>query len=90
MRKEVKICGIPHKIKLKQTIDNDESIQGIIYHNKTEINIKKSMPKDLKESVLFHEIVHGILTNLGYAELNTDEQFVQCLSNALYQMFKLK
>lgn len=90
MRKEVKICGVNYKIKQKQSIDNDESIQGIIYHTKAEINVKKNMPKDLKESVLFHEIVHGILTNLGYAELNTDEQFVQCLSNALYQMFKLK
>lgn len=48
------------------------------------------MPKDLKEQVLYHEIVHGILVALGYNDLGTDETFVQGFSNALYQMFKLR
>lgn len=92
MKKEVNICGIPHQIKEVKVIDEgDEGIvQGKIFHSKGQILLKKSLPKELKKSVLFHEILHGMLTELGYSELSDNETFVQSLSNAMYQTFKLK
>lgn len=89
---KINILGVPHKVKEVKKINEscEGTVQGIIYHEDATILLKKSMPKDLKESVLYHEIVHGILVSLGYNDLSTDETFVQGFSNALYQMFKLR
>lgn len=90
--KKVKICGIPFKIKEVSDIekDNEGVVLGKIIHSKAKILIKKNLPKELKKSVLYHEVLHGILVQLGYNDLSDDETFVQGLSNALYQMFELK
>jgi len=88
----VNICGIPYTIEEVPVIDEelDGITQGKILYSQAKILLKESLPKELKQAVLFHEIVHGILMNIGYSELAGDETFVQGLSNALYQMFKLK
>ncbi len=77
--KKIKICGIPYKIT-----------QGLISYSEGIISIKKDMPKKIKESVLYHEIIHGILTQIGYNDLSNDERLVQALTVAIYQMFDLK
>lgn len=88
----INICGIPHEIQEVPVIDEElEGItQGKILFSKAKILLKQDLPNELKESVLFHEVLHGILMLTGYSELSGDETFVQCLSNAMYQMFKLK
>lgn len=92
MRNEVKICNVKFKIKEKDVIDenSDGIVEGLIEYSKAKIYLRKDMPKRLKGPVLYHGIVHGILIQLGYSELNEDEVFVQQMSNALYQMFKLR
>lgn len=88
----INICGIPHKVKEVEVLhEADEGItQGEIVYSQATIYIKKGLPKKLKKSVLYHEITHGILMQLGYNELASDEQFVQAFSNSLYRMFKLR
>ena len=90
--KKIKICGIPYKIKEVAVIDEpDEGVtQGKIIPSRSTILLKKSLPKHLKKSVLFHEILHGLLIELGYNELSENEILVQSLSNAMYQTFELK
>ena len=90
--KKIKICGIPYKIRQVNVIDEEfEGVtQGLIVYSNAEIKIKKNLPRKLKKSVLYHEIVHGILTQMGYNDLSNDEKFVQSLSIAIYQMFDLK
>lgn len=92
MLKKIKICGIPYKIKQVNVIEEEfEGVtQGLIVYSNAEIKIKKNLPSKLKKSVLYHEIVHGILTQMGYNDLSNDEKFVQSLSIAIYQMFDLK
>lgn len=92
MKNKVKICNVKFKIKEKNVIDesSDGIVEGLIEYSKAKIYLRKDMPKRLKGPVLYHEIVHGILIQLGYSELNEDEVFVQQMSNALYQMFKLR
>lgn len=88
----IKICGIPHKVQEVPVI-NEESegiTQGMILFSEAKILLKQDLPNELKESVLFHEVLHGILTLTGYLELSGDEAFVQCLSNVMYQMFDIK
>lgn len=91
--KKVKICKIPFKIKEVPTIDEGvESgiVQGKIYHSEQKILIRKSLSKKLKEQVLIHEIVHGMLVQIGYDNLSNDEVLVQNLSIAINDIFKLK
>lgn len=90
--KKIKICGVPYKIKEVDVIDEaDEGIiQGKIIYSQGLILIKKGLPKKLKKSVIFHEVLHGILVQLGYNEQSADETFVQSVSNAMYQIFEFK
>jgi len=44
------------------------------------------MKKERKEEVLIHEIIHGILSHLEFAEVD-NEHLVQCLANGIYQVF---
>ena len=90
--KKIKIGGIPFKVVEVDTIDEEEEgiTQGKIIYSQAKILLKKSLPKKLKKSVLYHEMVHGILVELGYLELSGDETFVQALSQELLRMFKLK
>lgn len=91
--KHIKICGIPFKIKEVDIIDEgytDGVVLGKIIHSNGKILIKRDIPKELKKSVIFHEVLHGILVQLEYDEFSSDETFVQSLSNAMYNMFEFK
>ena len=89
---KVIICGIPFKVEELDVIDEElEGLtQGKILYSKGIIQIKKSLPPELKKSVIFHEVLHGILMQLGYTEESGEETFVQGLSNAMYQMFEFR
>lgn len=88
----VKICGVPFEIKEVSVIDEGaEGItQGKIVYSEGKIYIKNSLPLELKKSVLFHEILHGMLVMLGYGETSDNETFVQSLSVAMYNIFDIK
>ena len=88
----IKIFNVPFKIEEVDVIDEaGEGItQGQIVYSESKIYIKKSLPKELKKSVLFHEVLHGMLEMLGYPKLSEDETFVQGMSMLMYQMFDFK
>lgn len=92
MKKKIKICGLPFKIKQVNVLNEGDAgiTQGEIYYSQGEIRICKRLPKRIKKRVLYHEILHGMLVQLGYNDLSSNEEFVQSMSNAMYQMFKLK
>lgn len=86
----IKICGIPHKIvECEDKFDTDLHF-GQIDYKTCEIRINKDLPEESKKETLCHEVLHGMLVHIGYAELSQDEQFVQALGNAIYQGFKIK
>lgn len=88
--KKVKICGLPHEIvELEDSFNTDCHMRQINYQDLV-IKINKDMPEQLKEETLCHEIMHGILTHLGYSDMATNEQFVQAVGNAIYQSFRVK
>lgn len=88
----VNICGVQHEVKKVTAINegSDGITLGIIDHSKAEISIRSGMPSGLEQSTLFHEVLHGMLVQLGYNSLSEDETFVQGFSNAMYQMFDFK
>lgn len=90
--KKVRICGIPHKIKYKDVIDEDVEgiVNGYIEYSKATIYLKKGLPPAFERETLVHEIVHGMLVHTGRQSLSYDEEFVQCLANAINQTFDIK
>ena len=84
--KHIKHDNLKYKIVGKDK--SNDSNMGCILYKTGIIEIDKSMPKDIKQSVLFHECTHLVLANLGESELNNNECFVERLSNAMYRMIK--
>ena len=88
----INVCGISYEIKECDNVEinNDgQETLGMLDVTKGIIYIKKDMREDIKQSVIYHEIVHAIFYNLGYSDLYENEQLVQALSNTIYQTFNL-
>ena len=89
--KKINICGIEYEI-----IETEQNFIGNAFHfgeidNRTcEIKINKEISNKIKKMVLCHEILYGMLDQIGYDELSNDERFVQCLASAINQSFEPK
>lgn len=88
--KKVNICGLPHTVIEKEDSFNTDLHMGQIDYGKCEITVNNSLTPAHKEETICHEMVHGILMHLGYAEMSQDEQFVQAFGNAIYQGFSVR
>ena len=87
---KVNICGIPHNVILcEDNFDTDLHLGQIRYAD-AEIRINKNAAEPMQMQALFHEMLHGMLIQIGRNEESQDETFVQSLSNALYQSFQIK
>ena len=82
----VSVCGVNYKIEYVDVID--ESCEGIVHgeidYTKGIIRIKNGLPKDIERQVIIHEIVHGILFNVGKSKMTEDEEFVQLLAVGIF------
>lgn len=85
---QVEILGVNYEIKELEIIDENPNVLGQIVYQKQEIQIKKPLLKDMKNSTIIHEIVHGILFHSGKQELNEKEDLVESLSSSIYQVLK--
>ena len=83
--KKIKIAGIPYKVKEVNVIDEPEEgvVRGRIDYSSGVIYIKKDQPKKLKKETLIHEVIHGILVEIGRGDLSCDESLVQSFANAV-------
>ena len=88
--KEVWICGIPYKIVEKDIVDENGGCLGLILYRDCVIEIRKGLPKELYTQTLIHEIVHGMLSNIGKNDLAGNEEFVQALAMAINLTFNVK
>lgn len=80
----VSILGITYKIKRKSLPDGED---GYIVPRKQRIVLGKHLSEEKAEQVLVHEVVHGILDQLGYLDLYEDEHLVQGLAIGLHEAF---
>ena len=86
--KNLKIMGSNYKIEEVEQIDKWQRLLGQIDYINQTIKIDKNIPEDLKMDTLIHEIIHGVLDKLGYVEINSDEQKVNGIANALFAVLK--
>lgn len=87
---KVNICGIPHTVVQKEDAFDKDIHFGMIDYINANITINKNLSPSLKKNVVIHEMVHGILTQLGYCELSSDEIFVNSFASALAMAFNIK
>lgn len=85
---QVEILGVNYEIKELDIVDENPNVLGQIVYQKQEIQIKKPLLKDMKNSTIIHEIVHGILFHSGKQELNEKEDLVESISSSIYQVIK--
>lgn len=86
--REVKIFGETYEVIEQEIIDNVVEKIGLIDHMQNKIYIKKSLSEDKKKVTLIHEILHGILSQLGFDDEHDNEHLIDSLSTAIYQVFK--
>lgn len=82
----VNILGIPYEIIEVDTINKGVRTFGEIDYSNQIIKLEKGMGKQYREQTILHEVVHGIFEGLGYDALNADEEKVQGIASALYQV----
>lgn len=75
------ILGIEYEIR-HEDLENED---GYISPKKQVIGIRRGMQHDREAQTFLHELVHGILDQLGYGELYEDEHLVQGLAIGLHQ-----
>lgn len=83
----IDILGLTYTIEEVDCVNKREPSKGEIDLLNNTILLDKTMPQDLKDQVLLHEILHAIGDGLGYDDLLDDEQKVQGLATALHQLF---
>ena len=81
----VDILGIPYEVV---TEDMEEGEDGCISPRKQRITLREGMCDERRTQVYLHELVHGILDQLGYSDLYDDEHLVQGLAIGLHQALK--
>ena len=87
----VNICGIKHEIVETEDAFTSEAVHlGEIHFKDCKIFINKDVHEDMKAITICHEMVHGMLTHLGYQEQSNDEQFVQARARGRGQGFAIK
>lgn len=84
---KINICGIPHEVIYVNDEFNIDTHFGQIDYGKALIKISKDISAEQQDEAVCHEVLHGILVHIGKGDLSQDEEFVQCLSNAIYQSF---
>lgn len=85
--KQFTIFGETYRVKQVLKVNKDGR-WGEHDPAKNTIKIKKDLNEDQKEQTYYHELVHAILTNLSYTDLNEDEDFVDRFAKAMHQILK--
>ena len=80
---KVPILGITYTIAFEELDDEN----GYISPRRQHIGIRHGMNDELVQQTVLHEIIHGVLDQLGYHELYEDERLVQGLAIGLHQAF---
>jgi Zn-dependent peptidase ImmA (M78 family) len=84
----IDILGLTYTVEEVPVVDKDEHKAGQIEYAKQRILIDADLRPDRKIQTLLHEILHGVLEQLGEDGLNEDEGKVQALAMGLYLTLK--
>ena len=80
--KRVSVLGITYEVRRKSLPDG---VDGYIVPRRQRIVLGRHLSDEKAQQVLVHEVVHGLLDQLGYLDLYEDEHLVQGLAIGLHQ-----
>ena len=87
MVKTINILGVDYELHYVDSISRDSLRIGEIDYLQQKILILNDLGMDLERVTILHEVVHGILSQLGFEEEN-NEHLTQSLASALHQVLK--
>lgn len=84
---KVKILGKTYNIvKAERFMDCESRTIGQIDYTKQIIRLEDKMGVETEKVTLLHEIIHGILYQLGFDDEVNNEHLVQSLATSIYQV----
>lgn len=75
---------------LAKYADEDETIFGVCLFYESRILIQHGLSPQEKAHTFLHELMHAMLSTLGWRKLNEDEDRVDALAGVLHQFLKSK
>lgn len=80
------LFGIRHVVKIVPQSDwqHESECVGIYYEQACEIHLVERSQANM-EQAFFHELLHAILTLLGYEKLSDDEQLIDTMASLIHQ-----
>lgn len=74
--------------QLSELLSEDMS-DALAYINNVDcvICVSNDMPIQTMQQSFFHEVVHGMLEEIGERDLNSDEGFVEAMAKQLYSFY---
>lgn len=84
----VSILGLDFQVRVVDEVSHTEAADGQIDFDRQEIRLYRGMSEQKMEQTLIHELLHGILVQLGYDAEGSDEHLVQGLAIGLHQIHR--
>jgi hypothetical protein len=85
----IRIGGIDYKIEHIQNLrDESGKLDARISHSQTVVQLDDDMSDQGSDQALLHEIVHGMLTQMGRQKIGRDEGLVDAFAYSLYQIIR--
>ena len=87
MIESIKIGGIAYPVNIVPNLhDGDKKLDGEIYYTPPGIALAAGLGKQGERVILWHEILHGILTHSGRTDV--DEGIIEALSYGIAQVIQ--
>lgn len=87
--RSVRIGGMDYAVEYVQDLHDDTGkLDGRIHHGRTTIQLDAGMSDQGMDQALLHELVHGILTQLGKQKISRDEGLVDALAYSIVQIIR--
>lgn len=85
--KSINILGVDYEISYVDSISRESLRIGEIDYLQQKILILKGLGEDLERVTILHEIIRGILSQLGFEEEN-NEHLTQSIAGSMHQVLK--
>lgn len=88
MLDKISVMGMEYAIEYVDVVDKENPRFGQVNFFESKIKIDKSLSEDRKKQTLIHEILHCVCQELGLYDLNDNENAIQSIATALYDISK--
>lgn len=86
--KSVSVLGLKFTVELVERVSESEELDGIMLPREQRIRIDRSLSREAAEQTYLHELVHAVLSQLGFHEQGADERLVQGLALGLHEALR--